>query len=47
MPQDDLSTRGRGTTLTPGDTQRLRLIRERLKRLERELAAIKRSASSR
>ena len=47
MPQDDLTPRARGTTLTPGDTQRLRLIRERLKRLERELAALKRSTSSR
>lgn len=33
-------TRDRPATLTPSDTQRLREIRERLKRLERELSSI-------
>jgi len=36
----DAPLRGRTVALTPGDTQRLREIRERLKRLERELKSI-------
>lgn len=40
MPQDDQPPRGRTEALTPNDTQRLREIRERLKRLERELRSI-------
>jgi hypothetical protein len=49
MSQDATPPRGRNETLTPGDTQRLREIRERLKRLERELKSIpgrKRSTTS-
>ena len=40
MPQDDQPPRGKTEVLTPSDTQRLRDIRERLKRLERELKSI-------
>ena len=40
MPQDAPPPRGRTEALTPSDTQRLREIRERLKRLERELQSI-------
>lgn len=40
MSQDVPPRRAQGQTLTPNDTQRLREIRERLKRLERELQSI-------
>jgi hypothetical protein len=40
MPQDAPPPRDKTETLTPTDTQRLREIRERLKRLERELSSI-------
>ena len=40
MSQDERLPRGRTEALTPNDTQRLREIRERLKRLERELQSI-------
>jgi hypothetical protein len=40
MPQDERPPRERTEVLVPTDTQRLREIRERLKRLERELQSI-------
>ncbi len=40
MPQDERPPQARTEVLVPTDTQRLREIRERLKRLERELQSI-------
>jgi hypothetical protein len=40
MPQDTPPPRDKTESLSPSDTQRLREVRERLKRLERELSSI-------